>query len=140
MQYQVPQFVDMEDRIIGPLTLKQFLYLASGGGLLLINWFLFTFFLWFLLAIPIVALAAAFAFLKINGQSFIYFLASIVAYFFKPRLYIWNRKGELKSEEASASGAKSKITETPPAEEKLSRSKLKELALNLDVAARRKVN
>jgi len=36
MQYQVPQFIEIEDKIFGPLTLKQFLYLAGGGGLCLL--------------------------------------------------------------------------------------------------------
>ena len=33
MQFQVPQFLDVEDKIIGPFTIKQFLYLAGGVGL-----------------------------------------------------------------------------------------------------------
>jgi len=40
MQYQVPQFIEVEDRIIGPLTLKQFLYLAFAGAILFVLWFL----------------------------------------------------------------------------------------------------
>ena len=33
MRFQVPQFIDIEDKIFGPLTFKQFVYLAGGGGL-----------------------------------------------------------------------------------------------------------
>ena len=33
MMFSVPQFIDVEDKIIGPLTLKQFIYLAGGAGL-----------------------------------------------------------------------------------------------------------
>jgi hypothetical protein len=36
MHYQVPQFIEIEDKIFGPLTLKQFIYLAGGVGLCLI--------------------------------------------------------------------------------------------------------
>ena len=31
MRATVPQFIDVEDRVIGPLTIKQFLYLLAGG-------------------------------------------------------------------------------------------------------------
>ena len=90
MQYQVPQFVDIEDRIIGPLTLKQFLYLAFAGALLFVFWFLFNFYIWIILAIPISALAAAFAFLKINDRPFVYFFLAFIKYFTNPKLYIFS--------------------------------------------------
>ena len=38
MQFQVPQFIDVENKIIGPLSLRQFLYLAGAG---LISFMLF---------------------------------------------------------------------------------------------------
>ena len=38
MQFNVPQFIDIEDKIIGPLTLKQFLFLVAGAGLLFVLW------------------------------------------------------------------------------------------------------
>ena len=73
MQYQVPQFIDIEDRIIGPLTLKQFIYLAFAAAVLFVFWFLFKFYIWIIVALPITILAMAFAFLKINDRPFIYF-------------------------------------------------------------------
>ena len=93
MQYQVPQFIDIEDRIIGPLTLKQFLYLAFAGALLFVFWFLFAFYIWVIVAIPIAGGAAAFAFLKINDRPFVYFFLAFVKYFTKPKLYIFSGAG-----------------------------------------------
>ncbi|MDP3142914.1 MAG: PrgI family protein, partial [Candidatus Omnitrophota bacterium] len=90
MQYQVPQFIELEDRIIGPLTLKQFLYLAFAGALLFVFWFLFAFYIWIIIALPIAALAATFAFLKINDRPFIYFFLAFIKYFTKPKLYIFS--------------------------------------------------
>jgi hypothetical protein len=134
MQYQVPQFIDLEDRIIGPLTLKQFLYLAFGGALIFVFWFLFQFYLWIIVSIPIVALAAAFAFLKINDRPFVYFFLSFINYYLKPRLYIFSnapRKIESKV-------AEEKIVETPSLpQEKITRSKLKDLALSLDTGSKK---
>ena len=33
MRFQVPQFIEVEDKIFGPMTLKQFIYMAGGAGL-----------------------------------------------------------------------------------------------------------
>ncbi len=138
MQHQVPQFIDLEDRIIGPLTLKQFMYLAAAAAIMLINWFLFTFWFWFFLSIPVVAVASAFAFLKINGRPFIFFVFSFFAYIFRPRLYVCTQKPDrAKKLDAQMAAPKEKPA---PQEEKVSRSRLRELALNLDISAKRKVN
>ncbi len=136
MQYQVPQFVDIEDRIIGPLTLKQFLYLAFAGTLLFVFWFLFNFYIWVILAIPISALAAAFAFLKINDRPFVYFFLAFIKYFTNPKLYIFSGTA---GKAAPSSPVKEKVetaTPIPREEKKITLSKLKELALNLDIGTK----
>ena len=132
MQYQVPQFVDLEDRIIGPLTLKQFLYLAFAAAVLFVLWFLLNFYIWTMIAIPVVAFAAAFAFLKINDRPFVYFFLSFIKYFAKPKLYIFSSTPkEMKKEFIPE-----KQVEVPAIiENKLTPSKLKELALNLDIGS-----
>ncbi len=130
MQYQVPQFVDLEDRIIGPLTLKQFLYLAFAGALVFVFWFLLNFYVWLIISVPIAAMASAFAFLKINDRPFVYFFLSFVKYFSKPKLYIFSSKSQEAPEELTPK----KIISIPQIQEKrLTASKLKELALNLDI-------
>lgn len=133
-QYQVPQFVDIEDRIIGPLTLKQFLYLAFAGALLFVFWFLFVFYIWIIIAIPIATLAAVFAFLKINDRPFVYFFLAFIRYFTRPKLYIFSAAPkEIKKELIPEKQIEApKITEN-----KITLSKLKELALNLDIGAGR---
>jgi len=130
MQYQVPQFIDIEDRIIGPLTLKQFIYLAFAAAVLFVFWFLFKFYIWIIVALPITILAMAFAFLKINDRPFIYFFIAAVFYFIKPKLYIFG--------EATKEIRKEVLPEPQPKpfeipeSAKVTRSKLKELALSLD--------
>ncbi len=130
MQYQVPQFIDIEDRIIGPLTLKQFIYLAFAAALLFVFWFLFKFYIWIIVALPITVLAMAFAFLKINDRPFIYFFLAAVFYFIKPKLYIFGEVAKEISKEA-LSEPKPASTEIPESL-KITQSKLKELALSLD--------
>ena len=60
-QYQVPQFIEIEDKIFGPLTLKQFIYLAGGGGLCLVFFTLLPMWLVILLGIPVMAFSGALA-------------------------------------------------------------------------------
>ena len=138
-QYQVPQFVEVEDRIIGPLTLKQFLYLAFAGALLFVFWFLLAFYVWIIVALPITALAAAFAFLKINDRPFAYFVLAFIKYFTNPKLYIFSATPAVpvpalpSVETKGQSPIQQNATSAPG---RLTPSKLKELALNLDTGAK----
>lgn len=136
MQYQVPQFIEIEDRIIGPLTLKQFIYLAFAAAILFVFWFLFKFYIWIMVALPVAAIALSFAFLKINDRPFVYFFIAAVSYFIKPRLYIFRTVSETPEPEKIM---KEKTPEliAPEKEEKITISKLKELALSLDTGGGR---
>ncbi len=137
MQYQVPQFIELEDRIIGPLTLKQFLYLAFAGALLFVFWFLFAFYIWIIIALPITAMAAAFAFLKINDRPFVYFFLAFIKYFTKPKLYIFSGTAEKAAPSSPVKEKNEAATPAPEEEKKITLSKLKELALNLDIGSER---
>jgi hypothetical protein len=93
MQFNVPQFLEIEDKIIGPLTLKQFGYLAGGGSVIFLAYFYApTKLIFVLVSIPITLFAFAMAFVKINGRPFIYFLGSFINYFLKPKLFVWKKK------------------------------------------------
>ncbi len=75
MKFRIPQFIDMEDKIIGPLTLKQFGYLVGAGGMAFIIWTLIPVpFLAVLVIIPVSGLFIALAFVKYNNRSFGEFL------------------------------------------------------------------
>ena len=92
MQFNIPQFIDVEDRIVGPFTLKQFLYFGAAGAILFFAWYFFKFWIFLIFAIPIVSLALALAFVKINGRPFIYYLTSFINYARKPKLYVWKKR------------------------------------------------
>ena len=139
MQYQVPQFIDIEDRIIGPLTLKQFIYLALAAAILFVAWFLFKFYIWIILALPITAIAMAFAFLKINDRPFLYFALAAITYFMKPRMYLFRTDLEMAKTE-NVTKEKTEEVNPPKVEEKITRSKLKALALRLDTGSGRQNN
>ena len=92
MQFNVPQFIEVEDKIIGPFTLKQFLYIGGGAGLLFIIWFFLKLGLFIAIAIPVGLFCGALAFYKVNGRPFISFLGSLIKYLRKPKLYLWRKK------------------------------------------------
>jgi len=65
---QVPQFINMESKIVGPLSLRQFLFLAGGGALIFVLNFVLSTGLWLIVSLFIAALAIALAFVKVNEQ------------------------------------------------------------------------
>ena len=97
MQFQVPQFIDIEDKIIGPFTLKQFLYIAAGAGILFILFKIVKFFVFLILAIPIITIVIALAFIKIHNQPFISVIKNALGFLKKPDFYIW-KKPSVKSQ------------------------------------------
>ena len=92
MRFEVPQFIEIEDKIIGPLTWKQFVYLAGGGGILLILYYVInSFAIFVLLGLPLGALSASLAFQRVNNRPFSIFLESSINYFTKSKLYLWKK-------------------------------------------------
>jgi hypothetical protein len=92
MRFEVPQFIEVEDKIVGPLTWKQFVYLAGGTGVLVALYLTVPMIIFALVGIPIGALAGFLAFHKVNNRPFSLFLESAVNYFGKSRLYLWKKE------------------------------------------------
>ena len=92
-QYQVPQFIMVEDKIIGPLTIKQAIYIAAGIALILFARWLLAEFLFIPLALVIGSAASALAFAKVNGQPLPWIVKNAIIYLFRPRVYIWKPEG-----------------------------------------------
>jgi len=67
-QFQVPQFIEVENKIVGPLSLKQFLYLAVAGIVCFMLYFILQLWLWLLITAILGGSAVALAFIKYNGQ------------------------------------------------------------------------
>lgn len=131
MQFQVPQFIEIEDKIFGPLTLKQFLYLAGGAGASVAIFIYLPFkFIAVLIIIPIIAFSLALAFYKINNKPFIDIVQAFFYYTIGSKLYLW-KKAEKKPETQLAEQIKAaKSMVSVP---KMSQSKLKDLTWSLDI-------
>jgi len=129
MRFQVPQFTGVEDKIFGPFTFKQFIFLVGGGGLAYIIW---TFLGWWgiILIIPTVGVSLALAFYKVHGRPFISVMESAFKYYLGNRLYTWRK-------EAPKPKSAEEIEEKKPVQQvyvpKLSESKLKDLTWSLDI-------
>lgn len=89
MQFQVPQFIDTEDRIVGPFTIRQFIYVAAAGGIGFFLYFTVEPWLSVSLSIVLVTVALALAFIKINGRSLPHLLLSAFRFYWHPQTYVW---------------------------------------------------
>ncbi|MDP2629482.1 MAG: PrgI family protein [Candidatus Harrisonbacteria bacterium] len=89
MQFQVPQFIELEDKIIGPLTLKQFFFLAGTGLISFLLFFVLQLWLWLIMTTILAILAIAFAFLKYNGRPMILTFLAAAQYTWNPKFYLW---------------------------------------------------
>ena len=132
MRYQVPQFIEVEDKIFGPLTFKQFIYLAGGGGLCLLFFTLLPLWLTALLGLPVIAFALALAFYKVNGRPFIVSVEHAFWYFFGTKLYLWKQRVPTATPVAPVAPVSPAILSVP----KLSESKLRDLAWSLNIKDR----
>lgn len=125
MQFKVPQFIDIEDKVVGNLSFKQFAYLAGGAGLSYISIKVLPGFLALFITPALAGLALALTFIKINDKPFSHALEAFIRYYSKSRLYLW-KKQELKREQV-------KQEQQTPLRATLSESKLKTLSWSLDV-------
>lgn len=135
MQYQVPQFIELEDKIFGPLTLKQFIYLAGAGGLCLVFFTLLPIYVTIILAIPVVGFGLALAFYQVNGRPFAIALEHGFNYFFGTKLYLWKQRPP-SLEKTTRPAPAAPVAMLVP---KLSESKLKDLSWSLNIKDRSKM-
>lgn len=89
MQYQIPQFIDTEDKIAGPFTIRQFIYICATGGLIFLLYFLFQSFLFIVFAAVIAGAGISLAFIKVNGQKLSKLVVLGFFFYWNPQLYLW---------------------------------------------------
>ena len=99
--FQVPQFIEEKSKIVGFLTLPQFLYLAGAGIIAFLSFKIFSFFLFLLVTAVVGSLAIAFAFVKVNGQPFPSVVGAGIGYLWAPRVYTWQRSIEERTIDVS---------------------------------------
>lgn len=127
MRFQVPQFINVEDRILGSFTIKQFVYLVGGAGMVYIAFNFLPLFLSIPLIGLVVGFALALAFFRPNGKPFIFMVQAAISYLLSGRLYIWKRTA--KKLEARSATPEEKGAAIPS----LNESRLKDLTWALDI-------
>ena len=112
-QYQVPQFIETEAKIIGPLTLKQFLWLAAAGAIIFILYFLIPIkWVWILLTVFTAGLSLSLALVRINGRSMFSLLSDFFSFVFKPRFFLWTKETVKEAPSQTQSGVQQATQQT----------------------------
>ena len=140
MRFEVPQFIEIEDKIFGPLTWRQFLYLGGGVGMAVVMFFYLPPYLFIFLGIPLALLAGALAFYPVNNRPFSFFLEAIFSYLSKQRLYLWRQKADVvhKASAPAREPTQPGTIATPPPAAGHQRKDISSLARKLELEALQK--
>ena len=136
MQFVVPQFIDIEPKILGPITPRQLITIIVTFGLGFICFKLADFTLFIFEAVILLAVGGSFAFAKVNHQPLHFFLFNVAAAIKKPKLRVWNKQSSPFQEKEL------KVKKELPAElndtrrKPLFRSRLSQIALLVDTGGK----
>ncbi|MEK9177037.1 MAG: PrgI family protein [Patescibacteria group bacterium] len=134
MRFQVPQFIEVEDKIFGPLTGTQFVYVAGGVGFAIAMWLILPKILAVIVGAPVAGLGLALAFMKVNDRPFILTLEAAFNYLTRTKLYIWEKKKpKIVSHEEIALDSVTRKEDPSKLVPAATGSKIKDLAWSLDV-------
>lgn len=132
-RYNVPQFIDVEAKIIGPVTTRQFIISIIACGFVFIDYKIFNFWAFAILGLTTLGIGFALAFVKVNGRPMHFFILNLIETFKRPNLRIWNKN--LTWREIKA-GLKARQEKEPvaiqPVKKPLNLSHLKQLTLIVD--------
>jgi hypothetical protein len=93
-QFQTPQFIEHEAKVIGPLTFRRAGYIGAPLALIFVLYFAMAadnFIVFVALSVVLEGIGVALAFAKVEGKSIPTFLINAVFFFMKPQTYIWKR-------------------------------------------------
>lgn len=131
MRFQVPQFIDIEDKIFGPFTFFQFGFLVGGGGIIFVLYKLLPLIIGIFFILPVAVLTACLVFVRINNKPFVYYLQASLNYLISSKLYVWKQRLVKKTDKKEDDDIQipTTISNVPM----LSENKLKDLSWSLDV-------
>jgi hypothetical protein len=130
MQFTVPQFIEVEDKIIGPITVRQFIIMLVTALLIALCYKIFDFSLFIVMGLFLFSIGSIFAFVKINGAPFHFFVLNLIETLKKPRLRIWYKDDTLRT--GIEFDALPVLTPAIASNRKYSQSRLNELSLIVD--------
>jgi len=128
-QFLVPQFIDVEPKILGPMDLRQFITIVIGIVAIVLCYKFADLSLFIVEAIIIASAVILLTFVKINGRGFHFFLLDIVMFFIGSDIRVWRKEERLQF----VLEAKENIKEEESNEKvEIRGTKLSELSLLLD--------
>jgi len=131
-QFVVPQFIDVEDKIIGPLTTRQFIILLVTGFLVFLQYKLSDFTLFVLEGVLTLAIGGTFAFMKVNGMPVHFFLINLLESLKRPKIRVWRKVIDESELRQAVEQPIVVIKAALPHKGPLQSSRLQELALQVD--------
>ena len=134
MEHQIPQFIEVEDKIIGPLSLKQFIYVGGSLALGFLMWSIFPRIIALFTAVPVMAFGMGLAFYKYNGRPLVVLMENAFNYITSSKLYIWRKKEKKPQKGNRPTDVKEEERSYVP---RLSSSKLREITWSLDINERK---
>jgi len=131
MQFKVPQFIDIEDKLFGPFTFRQFVYMVGGGGMVFVIYKVLPLWLAIIPMLLVGGLAALLVFYRINNKPFAYYLQAGISYAISSKLYLWKQRLVKSTDKNEVDNIKitSKASNLPM----MTENKLKDLSWSLDV-------
>ena len=112
--FNIPQFIDIEDKIVGPLTAKQLGWLAAGGVVLLVLWSMLDMSAFIMAALIVGFIFGMLAFYRPNNQSLLVYILSVFSFFTKPKMYVWIRVPEIEKAKKKAAVKKTQAATAAP--------------------------
>jgi len=137
MQFHIPQFIEIEDKIFGPLTFKQFIFVIGGVGWAFLAWTFLPKLIALVVIVPVSGLAFLLAFKPIHGRPFAIVFEAGFKYLFGNKLYLW-KQGEAKEEELTIIGLQEeRSTLDNLVIPRVSEGKLSDLSWSLDIKTKK---
>jgi hypothetical protein len=131
-QFVVPQFISVEAKVLGPITVRQFLILLVAGGLAFLFFSLFDTYLFLALSIIVGLMAIVLAFIPVRGQPFHYFILNVLVWIRKPSMRVWNKKYSDKELNALRKDGIIEAEEAVEALKQPTRSHIRQLSLQVN--------
>jgi len=109
MRFTLPQFIEHEPKIVGPLTFRQFSFIGVAAAICFILYYTVPFSVFLIACLILGGGAMALAFLRIGGRSLPTILGNFLKFSVSPKIFIWRKieapikvfkKERIKKEEA----------------------------------------
>ncbi|OGG87125.1 hypothetical protein A3B87_00310 [Candidatus Kuenenbacteria bacterium RIFCSPHIGHO2_02_FULL_39_13] len=136
-RFVAPQFIDVEDRIIGPITTRQFIIMVIGGVVVFVAYKILDTAGFILVTLATLLMVIIFGFVKINGRRFHEFVGSMVEAIKRPKVRVWYKSVPMSAVVAENRNKQVDALKTDFIPRKsIKPKKLKDLALIVDTGGR----